>query len=500
MADMQSSAPSPKGRQPGGVAGLDQGHLSKSRLVLFALTAMTPGTGMALVPILVFGYVGETSWASLLVAMLAAVCIGAAVRVFARRYIVSGSLYSYVGEVLGTWGRRVVGASLLLGFIAMLAAVVAQCGLFAGSFLTSIGVHHANGVLGQALIYIVVLTISAYIVIIGLSASLRTSLILSGIAVPPILVITIASAAHTGLRLSSQFDFSGMTWNGVFQGVVGALAFLIGFESCAALAVETKDPKRSVPLALMGVPVILAIMWIIPTVAQVPGLADASRQIASGQSAPAALAVQAGLGESFAKATDLIFAFEAFVAIIGFLSYGSRVFATLATEGLLPRRIADVSARLHTPVKSIVTLSALGLLTMVCTMADVGDITNGFTVVATLLTYAWTPSYLLAAIGAIVLLVRDLRGPGRSARSWIGSFAACVVVVVTVVGIYVNGVINPPPAPYDAAIWIAAVALGAVILVYTVGPVVRSRCGGGFLARHNPAENDPDSRAIAVPE
>jgi amino acid transporter len=109
MTDMKKSTSS-QGIEPlHEVKGLDRGHLSRPKLVALALTAMTPGMGMVLVPVLVFTYSGMASWTSLLIAMVAAMCIGATVTTFARRYVVTGSLYSYVSHALGGWARCITG-------------------------------------------------------------------------------------------------------------------------------------------------------------------------------------------------------------------------------------------------------------------------------------------------------------------------------------------------------------------------------------------------------
>src|SRR5690242_5263568 len=101
----------------GGVADLETGHLSRTQIVLFAIAGGSPAVGLSLVPMLMFSYSGLQSWPSQLLGMAATVCIGLTVSFFARRYVATGSIYSYVGSAFrGRWARIIVAAALLLGF------------------------------------------------------------------------------------------------------------------------------------------------------------------------------------------------------------------------------------------------------------------------------------------------------------------------------------------------------------------------------------------------
>jgi len=106
----------------------------------------------------------------------------------------------------------------------------------------------------------------------GVETSVRVAVTLAGVSVPVVLLITIASANYTHLHLGSQFHLATGNLSGIFLGVATGSAWLVAFESCAAMAVATKDPQRNVPLAVMAIPVVLGLLYISCTVADVPGL------------------------------------------------------------------------------------------------------------------------------------------------------------------------------------------------------------------------------------
>lgn len=440
---------------------LDQGHLSRSSLVALAVCSFTPAVGMAMVPMLMFATSGYHAWTSALLASVAVICIGLAVSAFARRFVATGSLYSYAGEVFGPWARLVTGAALFVGFLLQLAAVTATAGLFLGSFLTASGINGALGVAVQAAIYAVVLGLAGVVAIRGLDTSVRTVVILTLVTVPLVGLITVLSASHTGLHLSEQFGLPGMSVHGTFQGIAAGAAFLVSFESLTAMAAETKSPKKTVPFAVMSVLGIFGTLYVVTTVLQVPGLATQTEALAAGMSPPAALAELAGLGPAVAHATDLILASSMFAALVGFFNYGSRFLMTLSDDGLLPSATARVSRGSRTPTVAITVLAILtfGVVTSLVFVA--GNVTTAFNAITTLVVYVWVPPYLIISAGAIALVIRE--------RQWRpGLILAALIGFATMLWVYANGVVNPPPSPNGAMSWVALIVVSLVLVVFAV--------------------------------
>ncbi len=135
------------------VDGLDRGHLSRNQLVGLALASYAPPVGLASVPALVLVTAGNGSWLGALIAAVATSLVGLSVITFARRYVVTGSLYSYIPHVFGPWARILTGATLFLGYVAQIGAIAFLVGLFSGSFLLSLGFEASFDVGVQMLIY-----------------------------------------------------------------------------------------------------------------------------------------------------------------------------------------------------------------------------------------------------------------------------------------------------------------------------------------------------------
>ncbi|OXR41220.1 putative amino acid permease YhdG [Nocardia cerradoensis] len=475
---IEPTAPALSGANSGEANG---GRLSRSALVSLSLATFFPAVSLAMVPFLVFTTSGTSAWQASLLATIAVICIGRAVIVFARRYVASGSLYSYVGEVFGPWARYVTAASLFAGFVVGIAALAAVVGVFTGSFLYARGLHEALHFNTQVIVFGAALLVAAFVAFRGLDTSVIIAVVLTVLALPLIIVITVASAMHTGLDLSRQFNFTDFHLGHTLQGIAVGAAFLVGFESCAALATETRDPKRNVPMAIMAVPVVLGGLFPIVTILQVPGLTAASDELAAGVSAPAALAIQAGLGTTVASATDLVLAVASFASLVGFINYGGRFAMALAEGGLLPAALARLHPKHGSPYIAVGLMALLSFTTIAGMLLWTGDIVSAYTPNATLLVYLWVIPYIIICVGAIVLTIR--LGEFRPLL-WI----AAAIGAATMIWAYINGIINPPAPPADSMIWVAGIAIVAVLAVFGVTP----------RRAHRPNSPDTDETGASV--
>ncbi|NMO00649.1 APC family permease [Gordonia sp. TBRC 11910] len=439
-------------------AHLEGGHLSQTALVSLSLSTFMPALGMALLPMLMVSAAGPSAVFSTVLTAVLMSCVGVAVITFARRYVAAGSIYSYVGEVFGPWARLLSAGALLTGYAIQIAAISSCVGLFVGSFFASHGVTGTAGLLvqaGSAVAAIVIATVVAYR---GADTSVRAAVGLALVSIPLVALIVGASALHTHLNLGGQFHLASGQVSGILLGVATGAAWLIGFESCTAMATETKDPHRAVPLAVMAGPIVLGVLYVVCTIAEVPGLIATQDRLAAGESAPAALAINAGLGATIASATDVVLAVAAFAGLIGMINYASRCTMAIADDALLPATFTKIHERYHSPSRAIVIMAALGAALILTLTLATGSLIVAYTLLATLMTLVWVVPYVLVCLGAIALNRRlGQRKPLVA--------LACVVGILGIGWVAFTVVLSP--AAVAIAIAPAIVALGTVFCVVT---------------------------------
>ncbi|MGV9870369.1 APC family permease [Rhodococcus koreensis] len=450
MSDVSTSAATP----PTG--------LTKTQLIALCAASAIPAVGMASFPVLLVGPAGYGSWLAALLTAVIGFALGRTVIVFARRYVVAGSLASYVAEVFGPWARAAVGGSLLLGYLGQLMSVQVLAAMYASSFLVSVGVDSAATPQAMIIMFLVAGIVPAVIAWRGLDASARVAVIFAAISVPLLLLISGASAWHTGLELGRQLSLEGTSLSGIIIGLGAAAAWLVSFESGATLAEETAEPTKAVPVAVMVVPV-LVVGYFIVTVLQIPGLMQVNDQLAAGMSAPAALAVNAGLGETVGQVCDLLLAVGVFAALIGFTNYMSRIITAYAEDGMLPKILTRRSPKYRTPGLAI--LLSIGTATValvVIAAVSAESLLTVYSAVATVIVYFWVLPYVLICVAAVVLLVREK-------MLTLGIVASAVIGIIGMLWPWINSLINPPPPPIDLMSYVGVVAVAVVGLAFYTG-------------------------------
>ena len=90
----------------------------------------------------------------------------------------------------------------------------------------------------------------------GVRLSTRSSLVFTAASMVVLLLLAFTVIFHGGAHGNGLSAFNphaaGVGWPGVFAGVAFGILSFTGFETAANLAEETRDPRRNIPLAVLG--------------------------------------------------------------------------------------------------------------------------------------------------------------------------------------------------------------------------------------------------------
>jgi len=216
-------------------------------------------------------------------------------------------------------------------------------------------------------------------------------------------------------------DFGG--WKGII-GAAGIVFFaFIGFDAVSTAAQEAKNPKRDMPIGILGSLVVCTALYIL-FAHVLTGLAPVEFFRTAGKEASVAKAIDAFM-PGFGWLSDLVT-----VAILGgfssvilvMLMGQSRVFFTMSRDGLVPKVFSDVHPRFRTPYKSNwLFFVFVGLFAAFVPEDVVGDMTSIGTLFA----------FMLVCIGTWVMRVKE---PGLKRQ-----FRVPAVPVVSTLGVLVCG-------------------------------------------------------------
>lgn len=345
---------------------------------------------------------------------------------------VSGSAYTYSYAVLGELIAWMVGWALILEYsVAAAAVAVGWSGYFAGLLNNSslgfeipfalINGPFAGGIINLPAIVICLLVVA--LLIIGTRESATVNAILVAVKV-------VALTAFVALALPvadmSHFDpFLPLGASGVVAAAASIFFAYVGFDAVSTAAEETKNPQRSIPIALISSLLICTVFYLLisagvigavgaqPLIDQagegfVPGsreMAEQCQLLAAAGQQPVACSHEAlahVLREiGWEKIGNLVglAAFLALPSVILIMLYGqTRIFFVMSRDGLLPEVLSRVHSRFKTP--HVVTLITGIVVTLSAAFLPVGklaNISNSGTLFA----------FLVVALSVMMLRIRD---------------------------------------------------------------------------------------------
>ena len=200
---------------------------------------------------------------------------------------------------------------------------------------------------------------------------------------------------------------------GGILGILGAAGVVffafIGFDAVSTTAQEARNPKKDMPIGILGSLVICTILYIL-FAHVLTGIATIDDFRTSGKEASVAFAIQKYMvGYQWLAKFVTVAILAGFSSVILVMLLGqSRVFYSMSRDGLLPAMFSDVHEKYQTPHRaSLITLVLVGLFAAFVPGDIVGDMTSIGTLFA----------FMLVCAGVIIMrktepdLVRQFKTP-----------------------------------------------------------------------------------------
>jgi APA family basic amino acid/polyamine antiporter len=181
-------------------------------------------------------------------------------------------------------------------------------------------------------------------------------------------------------------------WGGVLGGAAIVFFAFIGFDAVSTAAQEAKNPKRDMPIGILGSLAVCTILYILfsHVLTGVANWQDFSDP-AKGKEASVAYAISEymhGYGWLAKAVTVAILAGFSSVILVMLMGQ-SRVFFSMANDGLLPKVFSDLHPKYRTPYKSnMILFLFVGIFAAFVPGSVAGDLTSFGTLFAFVLVSA----------------------------------------------------------------------------------------------------------------
>ncbi|HXT81965.1 MAG TPA: amino acid permease, partial [Acetobacteraceae bacterium] len=186
--------------------------------------------------------------------------------------------------------------------------------------------------------------------------------VISVLAIVALGVIVLAAVKAKGALSMAPFaPDPAYGWSGIGYAMVFAILSFAGFEAAATLGEETGDPRRAIPVAVLGTVILAGVFYVFASYVQVVGYGIANTKALASDTAPLnTLALKFG-SRNFATLLDLAAAISAFSCVLGSLSAAARMLFALGRSGLAPA-VGIAHARHGTPGAAVLLIGAIGIL------------------------------------------------------------------------------------------------------------------------------------------
>jgi amino acid transporter len=292
---------------------------------------------------------------------LTLLCFSVGYAVMGRRIVNAGGFYTYLSCGLGKPVALAGGLVAVIAYNAITIGVLGAFGYFAQSIAQSHGLNMPWEVwAGAGALVVAVLGYRQ----VDLCARVLALLMIGEIGV--LLALGLAVIAHRGGAALPAVSFSPAVALGGGAGVAMMFAFasFTGFESAALYGEETRNPKRSVPLATYIAVVIIASYYGLTSWAAVGGVgADQVQAVAGSQLGNLFFA----LGNQYmgSAATDVMQALlctSLFAAMLALHNAANRYVYVLGRERVLPGWLGAVHHKHASPHRASLVQTALSIV------------------------------------------------------------------------------------------------------------------------------------------
>jgi basic amino acid/polyamine antiporter, APA family len=342
---------------------------------------------------------------------------------FASLVPIAGSAYTYSYATLGELLAWMIGWNLILEYA--LGAVTVSIGWsgYVVSFLHDVGINIpaqlsgpsgslitlADGTQVTALFNlpaVIIIAIVTVLLVIGIqeSATVNNVIVLIKVAVVLLFIFGAAYAINpanwhpfipptTGVR--GEFG-----WSGVVQGAGIVFFAYIGFDAVSTAAQEAKNPQRDMPIGIIGSLLVCTVLYIV-----VSGIATGVMSYRD-LNVPDPIAVAADhAGLTWMASLIKLGAIAGLSSVILVMLLGqSRIFWTMADDGLLPPFVSKVHPKFRTPwITTIVTSAVVAFFAAILPIRDAASLVS----IGTLL------AFVIVSIGILVLRIREPELPRK---------------------------------------------------------------------------------------
>ena len=363
--------------------------LSALSLVTLGIGAIIGAGIFTLTGVAAATHAGPALTYSFILAAIGCAFAGICYSEFSTMIPIAGSAYTYSYATLGELVAWIIGWALVLEYAVGAATVSVSWAATFDSILNSFGIELPRAIvaspfdrqLGKVnLIAVLILCIVSGILIRGISESAKFNdfIVILKVAVVVFFIgigyfFVNRNNYHPFLPPNTG-EFGAFGWSGVLAGAGQIFFAYIGFDAVSTAAQEARNPKRDMPIGIIGSLAICTLLYILYGLVLTGIVNYKDLNVA----APLAVAVDHMKGLPWIGFLMKLGSLCGLTSVMLVMLLGqSRVFYSMSNDRLLPKLFSDLHARFRTPWKSnLLLLLFVSLGAAFTPIARLGNLTS----------------------------------------------------------------------------------------------------------------------------
>ncbi len=432
--------------------------LSALSLVALGIGAIIGAGIFTLTGVAASTHAGPAMVYSFLIAAMGCAFAGLCYSEFSTMIPIAGSAYTYSYATMGELVAWIIGWALVLEYAVGAATVSVSWAATFDSILLSFGIQMPRAITGSPfsmqpgvlnLVAVAVICFISAILIRGISESAKFNDFIVVLKVTVVIFFIGIGYFFINYKNYHPFlppntgTFGSFGWSGVLAAAGQIFFAYIGFDAVSTAAQEARNPKRDMPIGIIGSLAICTVLYIAYSLV----LTGVVNYKDLNVPAPLAVAVDQMKGLSWVGFLMKLGSLCGLTSVMLVMLLGqSRVFYSMSKDGLLPKLFSDVHPRFRTPWKSNLLLMVFVSVGAAFTpIARLGNLTSIGTLFA----------FIVVCISVVIMRRRrpDLPRPFRTP----------LVPLIPILGVVVNLALMAGLGAITWAAFLIWMALGLIV-------------------------------------
>jgi amino acid transporter len=460
-------------------SGLKRNALDLRHALVMAVAVMAPAAAIFFNTIPQAGLVGAAIPLCYIIGFVIALLVANQFSELAKEIPTSGGFYTFVAQGLGPrWGFITGWLTLIsYGIVAPFAFVIFGASLHDLFFRWT----------GQNVSWIIWFILGTGIVFalcyLGIRQSLQVDLTFIAFELGICLLLAIfvlIDAGSKGQLSATPFNPgvipSAANGGNFFLGVVLAILSFLGFEAAATLGEETKNPRRSIPIAVFGSMITVGLFYVLMSYVATIGYGVNNMAKFTQDAAPFDTIGRHVWGNAFVSVIDIAGILSLYALAVAITNGAARIIYAIGREGIFPSWFGRTHPQRQTPVNAVVALCIITLVVGISLGLWLTPI-GAYGFLGTLDTLAVLVIYALVNVACF----RYFYVKRRERFNWFRHALVPAISTISLVVVFV-GTVYPPGlfplnlTPYIVIVW-AIIGIAVLLYLLRTKPTEVSRAG-----------------------